>query len=664
MSIPFPDSSSARSQLRVSFNDHNEVQSIRVGAAEFATGGGDLWTAEFAASGDLSKRIAVRAGEAASFEREEDGVFLRLRWRDIPLGSERGVLNAVVEIENLPDSAQRWSLAFDNRSASWALFETSFPRLNCIMRDGEGDAMLPWKDHGARLFRARRAQPEPARFDYLGHFPMVAAFFIGETGLYVAAEDPELRLKSMVVEGEQCLRFVTPIENAGVPDKAAEGPRYAVTFAPLSGDWWEAARRYRAFALRQPRCAKGPIRERADFPRRACEVPLWINLHGSPDDIRSLLLRAHELFPEFPTGVHWHLWQHSGHDINYPEYFPEQPGTKEAIADCLAVGQEPMPYTNGRLWSADTLGYLAAEPYAVMRANGTRHVEKYAPWTPHLAVMCPTQRTWQRVVQRFAHRVFEEIGAKSIFLDQIGAAEGVPCFDPTHGHSVGGGSWWREGYREMLEPILRDAHAHGAYVATEGNGETAIGLADAFLSVVQRTPEDVPFYHAVYSGYASWFGSAENNDDSPAAFRALQTRELLWGTALGWFLPDILDRPDKIEILRQLCTFRQANLDALAYGTLLDELRFAEPMSSQTYEWLGRRPHYRLFDKNFKLPPSSFATMPDVIGNWWRTDKGEIVLLAANLTDEEQTVQYRPFGATPDAPNATATFAPHELRRI
>ena len=664
MSVPFPDSSSARSQLRVSFNDHNEVQSIRVGAAEFATGGGDLWTAEFAASGDLSKRIAVRAGEAASFEREEDGAFLRLRWRDIPLGGERGVLNAVVEIENLPDGAQRWSLAFDNRSASWALFETSFPRLNRIMRDGEGDAMLPWKDHGARLFRACRAQPEPARFDYLGHFPMVAAFFIGETGLYVAAEDPELRLKSMVVEGEQCLRFVTPIENAGVPDKAAEGPRYAVTFAPLSGDWWEAARRYRAFALRQPRCAKGPMRERADFPRRACEVPLWINLHGSPDDIRSLLLRAHEIFPEFPTGVHWHLWQHSGHDINYPEYFPEQPGTKEAIADCLAVGQEPMPYTNGRLWSADTLGYLAAEPYAVMRANGTRHVEKYAPWTPHLAVMCPTQRTWQRVVQRFAHRVFEEIGAKSIFLDQIGAAEGVPCFDPTHGHSVGGGSWWREGYREMLEPILRDAHAHGAYVATEGNGETAIGLADAFLSVVQRTPEDVPFYHAVYSGYASWFGSAENNDDSPAAFRALQTRELLWGTALGWFLPDILDRPDKIEILRQLCTFRQANLDALAYGTLLDELRFAEPVFSQTYEWLGRRPHYRLFDKNFKLPPSSFATMPDVIGNWWRTDKGEPVLLAANLTGEERTVQYRPFGATPDAPNATATFAPHELRRI
>ena len=41
------------------------------------------------------------------------------------------------------------------------------------------------------------------------------------------------------------------------------------------------------------------------------------------------------------------------------------------------------------------------------------------------------------------------------------------------------------------------------------------------------------------------------------------------------FLQDVLDRPDKCAILRQLCAFRQANLDALAYGNLLDELRFA-----------------------------------------------------------------------------------------
>jgi hypothetical protein len=61
--------------------------------------------------------------------------------------------------------------------------------------------------------------------------------------------------------------------------------------------------------------------------------------------------------------------------------------------------------------------------------------------------------------------------------------------------------------------------------------------------------------------------------------------------------------------------------------------------------------------------------MPSVLGYWWRTDKGETVLLAANLSDEVRTVRYRPFGKTAAArtecsPNQTLTLAPHELRRV
>ena len=141
----------------------------------------------------------------------------------------------------------------------------------------------------------------------------------------------------------------------------------------------------------------------------------------------------------------------------------------------------------------------------------------------------------------------------------------------------------------------------------------------------------------------------------------LPARELLWGHPLGWYLPDVLDKPDKCDIIRELCTFRQANLDALAYGNLLDELRFEGNVGSKTYEWLGRRPHFRLFDKSFKLPPSKFATMTDVIGNWWRTADGKIVLLAANLTDCPQTFSYRVFGT---GSTAELTLGAHELKRV
>ena len=53
------------------FNDRNELVEICVGGIPFATGGGDIWTAVFADPSDLTRRAEVRAGEAATFEREE-----------------------------------------------------------------------------------------------------------------------------------------------------------------------------------------------------------------------------------------------------------------------------------------------------------------------------------------------------------------------------------------------------------------------------------------------------------------------------------------------------------------------------------------------------------------------------------------------------------------
>lgn len=641
--------------MAVDFDASNALKSIRVGDAEFATGGGDLWTAEFASAESLTNRVKVAAGGAASFSREESGGFCTLRWRDLPLGGERGVLDAKVVVTKRPDGSQAWRLEFDNRSARWRLFSSEFPRLVRVTRDGEGDAMLPWKDHGAQLFRKRTASHRRFSASYLGYAPMVAAFFAGDDGLYLAAEDPEARIKGFAIEGEQDVCFWTPVE------VGAEGPRYDVVLAPLKGDWWAAAGRYREFALRQKWCAKGRIRDIPDYPRRICEIPLWINIHGHPGVASNVLAKAKALFPDFPTGLHWHLWQHSGHDENYPEYFPEQPGTGQCIAFCESIGQMPMPYTNGRLWSASTAGYLMAEPFAVMRVDGSRSVEKYAPWTPPLAVMCPSCPKWHRVMRGFAGRILDELGAKSLFMDQVGAAEGRACYDASHGHPVGGGAWWYDGYEKALAPIRAAYNGKGAFLTTEGSGEAYIGMVDGYLQVVGRTPEDVPFHNAVYSGYTTYFCSPENTDDDPAAFRALQSRELLWGNSLGWFLPDILDKPDKCAILRELCAFRQRNLDALAYGSLLDELRFASPVGSRTYEWLGRRPHFRLFDRAFKLPPSKFATMPDVIGNWWRTADGKTVLLAANLTDIRQTVKYRVHGT---GEIAELSLAPRETKRV
>ncbi len=684
-------------KLETNFTERNELVDVRVDGAIFATGGGNLWTAWFssaavkaAATAEATRDgvldaavpneqieepvtdrmlLRVEASAATSFKRTETNAETILLYGGIALGDEPGALDAEVRIAKRPDGSQAWSIRFENRSRTWALYKVAFPRLNRVTRDGEGDALLPKDDHGARLYRARRAQAEPEIVPYPAFHPMVCAFFQGDTGLYVAAEDPDARIKRLVIEGEQCIAFEAPVENAGRLGLAAEGPRFEVVLAPLKGDWWEAARRYRSFALRQKWAARGPIKDNPSYPRRLCQIPLWINIHAHPKEADAIRLRVKEAFPDFPTGIHWHLWQHSGHDENYPEYFPAQPGTAEVIARAKADDQEMLPYANGRLWTTSTGGYEVARPFATLNYDGTRRAEIYHPATPPLAAMCPCCEPWQRVVRRFTSRMLDELGAGSLFLDQVGSMYAVECHDPSHNHATGGGAWWVDGYRQMLEPVRRDANSRGAFLVTEGSGEYCMDFVDGYMQLTDRTPRDVPFWKAVYTGYTSFFGSPENViDDDDTSFRALQTRELFWGNALGWFLPEVLDCQSKCEILRRLCAFRQENLDALAYGTLLDELRPAEPIPPVQCAWHGRRPNFGLFDKKtFALPPALTCEMPSVFGTWWRTDKGETVLLAANLSDEERTVRHIPFGAAPrpeGSPRLTLSLAPHELRRI
>ena len=79
-----------QNRMTVTFDGKNVLQSIKVGASTFATGGGDLWTAEFSDGTNRAKRVKACAHEAATCERTETDTTITLFWRDVPLGGERG----------------------------------------------------------------------------------------------------------------------------------------------------------------------------------------------------------------------------------------------------------------------------------------------------------------------------------------------------------------------------------------------------------------------------------------------------------------------------------------------------------------------------------------------------------------------------------------------
>lgn len=623
-----------------------------------AADGAAFWSLAFWPQGDAARAVRLTNRSACRTRRMEpraDGgaVFV---WEGLDLPNATGAVTVRATVAWMADGASRWTLDVQNQSPVYGLAETQYPILRHVSQSGTADVLLPRPDLGARLIRKRAWGTRPAAFGCMGYYPMMTAFLQDGAGLYIAAHDSQARIKTLTVSGQHDVMFTTPVEHTGRPGQAAEGPRYAVTIAPFTGDWWQVAARYRAWALTTKWTAKGPIVTRADYPKRMAEIPLWLNIHGDPAEVSNVMTRVRALFPAIDAGIHWHLWQHSPHDVNYPEYFPAQPGTEACLAYCRSIGQEAMPYTNGRLWSVPLMSYPYVKPHAIIRPDGQPKVEKYGPVTPPLSPMCPWTDAWDETLNDFAGRILD-LGAGSLFLDQIGACAGSACYAPHHGHPVGGGSWYFEGYQKILAKTHARYAATNAFLTTEGSGEQWMNVVDGYLTVTQRQPDDVPFFHAVYSGYTTYFCSPENHEDDDRSFRAAQTRELLWGQALGWYHPLVLDTPSKCAIIRKLVNFRQAHKDCFAYGTLLGEVAFTEPVPDLAITWLGRKPFWAWKLPDYPLSATIRGTLPAWYGYVWKSaTTGKEMAFLANLADAPTTVRYTWKGVS-----RTATLAGGDL---
>lgn len=624
-----------------------------------------LWTAEFRAGSADAKPVRLTSASpcaAKRIERRADGG-AALVWEGFDLGKERAAVTVRAIVRFASDGSSKWTLDIENRSARYGLFATRYPILPHVAGDGEADCLLPRQDTGARLVRKMK-WGKGYRFGCMGYHPMMVAFLKGDAGLYVAAHDGEARIKSLELDKELGVSFSTLAENAGVAGLAADGPRYETTVTAFTGDWWEAARLYRAWALTTKWAEKGPIVSRTDYPKRMAEIPVWLNIHGLPAEVSNVMTRARSVFPNFDCGIHWHVWQHSKHDINYPEYFPEQDGAGACFAYLKSIGEEALPYTNGRLWSTNLVSYPYVLPYVCKKPDGSPYVERYGKVTPPMSPMCPYTAQWDRTVNDFSARVLA-LGANSIFLDQIGACSGLPCYDASHGHPIGGGTWYFEGYQRLLARTHAHYSSQGAFVTTEGSGEEWMNVVDGYLCVTQRQPDDVPFFHAVYNGYTTYFCSPENQDDDLVSFRAAQTRELLWGQALGWYHPLVLDQPDKCALLRRLGEFRQANLDFFAYGTLAGEVKFKGEIPPVKLSWLGRKPFYMWAFKDFPLSPTIHGEMPSVLGNVWKSAAGNrTVAFLANVGDEAREVSFEYGGCVHRRTIAPGEIACEELKAV
>jgi len=591
-----------------------------------------LWSLTFKTPADAEgqQETAVLSNHSPAARRRADAESRRLEfvWEGLDLPDEPGVVDVRVEVSlDAGEGASAWRIYVANRSLRFGLEETSYPLFNEVVPAGVGDVLLPRGNWGGRLMPRHRGS-FAARYPSASCPLQMMAFQLGEAGLYLAAHDGAATTKRLSVSAGQDAAFHPLAEQAGVPG-AAGAPAYPVVVAAYRGDWWQAARRYRDWAVQQTWAAKGPLAERDDFPARLKELGFWMLLSGPPETITSTMAQAAEFFPDMPIGVHWYNWHQIPFDHTYPEYFPTKPGMAEATREMTAKGQTVMPYINARLWDVEIPSFETGFPAAAKQPNGANYVEVYGS-KRKLAPMCAATPLWQSKVQEICQRLMDECGVNAIYLDQIGAARPAPCYDPAHGHPLGGGSHWTAGYRKMLTPIKREAARRNIVLTTENTAEPYMDNIDGYLTWNPREQQDVPLLPAVYSGYTVYFSSPQAAHDSLDAFCAAQARDFLWGCQLGWNNNWILkpSHREKQQFQHELCRYRLAARAFMVEGQLIDELRPLNEVPLVTHLWNRTKPHN--------------ARLPAVMGTLWRDHASERLAVAVvNTTGTTQTFDFQ-----------------------
>jgi hypothetical protein len=540
-------------------------------------------------------------------------------------------------LTNTGDSALIWDLQVTNNNEQWALWRIIFPQI-ALKNLGEGSSVfLP---HTAGIERSdlwdiaeRKGGTYPSGWTCMQY--MAAYDAAGKTGLYIGMHDPFGSTKDIFAQGipdkhAVSFRFEHPVPDMGKPDVDFELPGQA-KWQLLRGDWFDAATIYRKWVSCEAKWwpTLGP-NGRMDTPEWMRELPAWIMTGGSASDcVPRVKAFAEEL--EVPVGYHWYNWHKIPFDNDYPHYFPPKDGFTEGVAEFKQAGIYPMPYINGRLWDThdkeaeDWQFTRVALPAATKDENGNPYTESYGSKetdgsSVRLAAMCPSTSLWQKRVRDIVLRLFNEYGVSGVYIDQIAAAQPRLCFDTTHGHPLGGGHWWTDGYWQMLDSI-RAAKPAECMLTTECNAEPYIKWFDGYLTWHWQEQNMVPAFPAVYGGTLQMFGRAYRGGASQdLANRMKAGQQLVFGEQIGWFGPEIIKRPDCGQFLRDCIKLRWRLKMYFYAGQMIrpPKLIGEIPTVKADWQWRGEWP---------------ITTDAIMTGTWRLLKENKVVLLFVNVSD-------------------------------
>jgi len=588
-----------------------------------------LWTIRFAKP-DGSDAVEVGTTSLGvrgpQVERDGDGA-MTFVWPDCPLpDGARFDVRATVR-RGL--RGVRWSIAVRNHSTTFGIHSLHFPVLSGLdaRTTPVDEDWIVYPEGWGVLVRSPQVY-------FHRRYPSgscVMQFMLYGTdagGLYLAAEDGRAFTKELWADATgpgtsrlALLHFPENMLRAGIDYTQ---PFDIVTRA-YTGSWYDGARIYREWALKQKWASAGPVAQRKDVAERFKRIAVWVRTPAEPEEAVKAARAAREFF-RVSTANHWYVWHKIRFDDDYPNYFPPKDGFKQAVAEMNRMRVWPMPYINGRLWDTDTDNFqTTGRKYCTKNERGEPYIEVYGSGEK-LAAMCPATRVWQDTIGDIVWRLVDEYGVAGVYIDQVGAAAPRLCMDPGHGHPLGGGDWWVRGYEAMLSRLrarIKKAHPD-AFLTTESNAEPYMRFFDGYLMCNSTRPDLIPLFSAVYHDWILTFGRYAFPSDlerHPDAFYTKIGQLFAFGAQMGWISTAILHDKyrDGAEYLRRLSVVRARSLPWLGFGEQLRPLRFSpEPPAVHTM--------WRRFRQETPV------TLSAVQHSVWRAADGSLAIALTNVS--------------------------------
>ncbi|MCC6771527.1 MAG: hypothetical protein IT360_10000 [Gemmatimonadaceae bacterium] len=636
-----------------------------------------LWSIDLSPGSSPARITAAQAGRF-DWRRGAQGSLV-LTWDRF--GPASPALRVTATVRARADTTSAWTITLDGIDGV-AVEQLRFPRVTGITALGEAEELAVPLWMGQRTREPRRllagadGRGRRLEWSYPGQLSLQAISWTspGRGGLYFAADDTLAYRKLFALWGEgdgaAGYEVVHALSDPG--RNARYAPAYAAVVGVVDGDWFSAAERYRKWGTRQywartSRFATGKT------PAWIGNTGIWVWNRGRSNVVLEPAA-ALQADAGLPVSVFWHWWHNGPYDTSFPDYLPPREGAvpfTAAVQKAHDAGLHAIVYMNQRLWCVDTPSWTAedAERWAVRERDGQVRKETYNVFDPlPCAPMDVATPFWRNKYAGIADTVIHQYKLDGLYMDQ--AVLSLACWSPDHGHPLGGGHYWMDGFRELARDLRRRGGALPLGFAGEGGGESWLPDLDAFLTLQVSQEryidpasgwEVLPLFQAVYHPYAVTYGTYGSltwppyDDLWPVASRPAnamtlldtkyrrqylleQARMFVWGMqpTIANFLPEQLTaRRSEIDYLERLARLRYGLREFFQGGVMLRApavtVDSADVLMSRVSIYAARR------------GGATEATVrsPMVLAGAWRSSKGQVAIGLASITDEarEVTVQ-------------------------